>query len=212
MNDDLLKQFERSEQIAEINRLKEKKYKNKNRYVNSLLDSYIKSLERRLDTNIKDEYFHKYELYEALDQIDCMLECEDSEWDHVEDLIERLTTNIEIIESYDELYKYSLNVDEIYSIIYDLNDIQECIKCDDFETALEINNEIIKKYFDDKEDTYRKKVNEEFAKRADREKQYLDLLDSYEYKTKKITKRDIAKILGVTPAAVTQFCKRHGIS
>lgn len=206
----VLEYFDIKIKLEEINLLKKKRYKSKNRYINSLLDSYIKVLEKRFETNIDDGYFHKYELYEMLYQIDSMLEYEDSDWGHVEYVIERLENNIEIIETYDKLYKHSINLEEVYSIIEDLKEIKELIEDENFNEAIIINNKIIKRYFEDKEDKYRNKVNEKYHKRKDKEEQYFKLIDRY--KAKEITKKEIAKELGVTPAAVTQFFKRHGIT
>lgn len=77
---------------------------------------------------------------------------------------------------------------------------------------IELIQELIENYFNSREKEYRKNRCKKFNKRQDREDEYLKLLNSYEYRTKKMSKRDIAKRLGVSPAAVTQFCKRHGIT
>lgn len=217
INDIVNEYFEELNRIKEIKRLKSIRYKS--RYINSLLNSYLKALESRTSKFGEDRYFHKYEIYESLEQIDCMLKHEDSLWDHVDYLIERLENNIKIIEFYDEPYKYSIKLNEVEDIIENLKDMQEFIEYGEFETALEINDSIVKKYFDDKEQIYKEKDKikyrkteaKNFTKRKDREEEYLRLLNSYEYQTKKITKSDIAKEIGVSKAAVTQFCKRHGI-
>lgn len=218
INDKVNEYFNKIQRESKIERLKNKRYKNKNRYVNALLESYLKALESESNTK-EDKYFHKYEVYEALDQIDCDIKHKDPLCSNVEYLIEELNNNIKIIENYDALYQYSIKLNEIKDMIEQLEDMQEFIQYGELETALEINNEIIKKYFDDKEESYREKDKNKyrdnkaknFTKRKEREEEYLMWLNSYKYRTKKITKSDIAKIMGVSKAAVTQFCKRHGI-
>lgn len=198
----------------EIRRLKNKKFKN--RYLNAILHRYIEALEEKYfnnNENIINEYFYMYEVYETLDEIDCMLRYNDSEWDHVDRLIESLENNIKIWECLHRPLNFDVN--KIKSIICDLKIIQEYIEMEEFDAALEINNRIIENYFESKEEKYeanRSKKNKKRKSREDREAEYFELLYSYEYRTRKISKRDIAKKLGVSPAAVTQFCKLHKIT
>ena len=58
---------------------------------------------------------------------------------------------------------------------------------------------------------YKENTANKFTKRKNRENEYLELLNSDKYRKKEMSKRDIARALGVKPSAVTQFCKRHNI-
>lgn len=170
---------------------------------------YIKALKYRYDNRKKYldyKYFYRYEIYDRLNNLDlndkfCILE--------IQILIDDLERNRDKCKSYN-----TWNIDDLIEDLKSLKD-DFIIPLDSLDSYLDLaikaKNMIIEKYFNFKEKKYKDTRNEQFKKREVREEEYLKLLNSYEYLSKKMSKRDIAKMLGVSPAAVTQFCKRRNI-
>lgn len=98
---------------------------------------------------------------------------------------------------------FKLGRDYISEINYTINFIEDIVERD-FLGREKIYKENCKK-------KYKENISNKFTKRKNRENEYLELLNSIEYRKKEISRRDIARVLGVKPSAVTQFCKRHNI-
>lgn len=170
---------------------------------------YIKALKYRYDNRKKYldyKYFYRYEIYDRLNNLDlndkfCILE--------IQILIDDLERNRDKCKSYN-----TRNIDDLIEDLKSLKD-DFIIPLDSLDSYLDLaskaKNMIIEEYFISKEIKYRKARAEQFIKRKFRKEEYLNLLNSDEYLSKKMSKRGIAKRLGVSPAAVTQFCKRHNI-
>lgn len=175
-------------------------------------NKYIKALKYRYDNRKKDssiKYIYMFKVYEILNSLDL------DEYEDCSYIINELIENLDCEGKEGTIYNISQEV--VGDLLYDLNDLKEGIEYleNNMMDIYSLNNtkeQIIEKYFISKEKEYKENRSKKFNKRQDRENEYLNLLNSYEYRTKKMSKRDIAKILNVTPAAVTQFCKRHGIT
>lgn len=177
-----------------------------NRYIKALKDRYYN---RKKDLNCK--YVYMYEVYEMLDnlQLDdefCIVE--------VEAILEDLNNEIE------QNKIYNLNLEKTKELIKDLKKLiyDYIIYIDSdysyLSEATDFKNYIIKKYFKSKEEEYGRNIKRKFKKRnkKNNKEDLLKLLDSDPYKNGQLTKKEIAKKLGVSPAAVTQFCKRNKIT
>lgn len=213
----------------EFTRLSDKKFKN--RYLNALLRRYLDALLIRIvesrnyqvDTNITSsiiKHIYMFEIYEELDNLDMNY---DDCYFILNDLLERLDKEI----SEDKIY--NIQLEKISDLVDDLHELQCLIEHIDFEdifhnkdsieTAIAFKEGIIERYFlvrekiykENCKKKYKENISNKFTKRKNRENEYLQLLNSYDYRTKRMSKREIATALGVKPSAVTQFCKRHNI-
>lgn len=198
-----LEDFYDWEEVMEesCNKQPEEKEKENNRYIKALKYRYDNRKE-----NLDYQYIYMYEIYYSLINLDlddkfCICE--------IQILIDDLEKKRYKCKSYN-----SRNLDDLIEDLKSLKD-DFIIQLDSFDSYLDLainaKNNIIDKYFMSKEIKYKKARAEQFIKRKSRKEEYLKLLNSDDYINKKIKKSDIAKMLGVSPAAVTKFCKRHGI-
>lgn len=181
---------------------------------NKEINRYIKALEYRYynrKESSESEYIYMYEIYVVLKAFSCMAIKQNLKSEYIDDLIEQINNNIDIAERLENIYSYNINVEVLNSMIDHLEKIKFYVDSNNFDDATIINDEFIEEYFESKENQYRSERAKTFTKRKNRQEEYEKWLYSYEYINGEITKNDIAKIMGVSKAAVTQYCKRHGI-
>lgn len=178
-------------------------------------NTYIKSLKKRYENRIKDssknlKQIYMYEVYEYLKNILYSIKRHDDECK--KDIIELIE---KLIDEGGKCKIYNISSEKVINLIYDLKELKENIECIDFEKSIEytdlINSSseqtiiIIKKYFFDKQEIYKKHRSDKFKNGNERKDKYIKLYTSG-YK-----QCEIAKIMGVTESAVSLYLKRNNI-
>lgn len=188
------------------------------KYLNNEIEEnnkYIKALKYRYDNRKEDldeNYTYMYEIYWELKYIGYYARRQILKSEYIDGLIERIENNIDIAETAEHIYSYNIDVD-FHNLIKDhLEEIKFHVDFYEFDHIAIVNDKFIEDHFESKDKQYKNNRAKQFKRKNNSVEDYKKLFDSYEYRTKKINKSDIAQILGVSKAAVSQFCKRHEIN